>query len=233
MIISNQPAAKHLWFIMLLTIISYVVVFYPVLIRSKILLSATDIGWPFILSRVSKSSGSSSSIQNSESTNIRNSFHPIIATTQRIDSSNTIVIASDTTEVVDRTTATIRIQSFVIMKNAILSILKHCGETLNRLLSSLLLKPFLNLSRFWTNIFIKTPPAAAAAASKPQNDHVQIDMNTLSQRHRDIIMETYEFLRSNTTLSTLAEDTNYSITPHLVYRYYAAADWTALYNGKK
>ena len=218
MINSNQPAAKHLWFIMLFTLISCVVIFYPVLIRSNTLLTATDIGWPIILS--------------SDSSTIRNSFHPTIRLqkSQRIDSSNTI-IASDTIDVEHTSpTASVRIKPFVIMKNAILSVFKFYGVKLNWLLSSL--KKLVSLSRFWSKTF-KTPSAAAAQSAKLRNDHVQIDINTLSQRQRNIVLETYEFLRSNTTLSNLAEETNYPITHHLVYRYYAAADWSALYNGKK
>jgi hypothetical protein len=197
------------------------VIFYPVLIRSNTLLTATDIGWPLILN----------SSQNSDIITIRNSFHLTtrLQKSQLIDSRNTI-IASDTTYVDDTNpTASIRIKPFVIMKNAILSVFKYYGGKLNWLLSSL--KKLVNLSRFRSKTS-KTPSAAAQSA-KPPNDHVEIDIKTLTQRHRDIIMETYEFLRSNTTLSNLAEETTYPITHHLVYRYYAAADWSALYNGKK
>ena len=65
------------------------------------------------------------------------------------------------------------------------------------------------------------------------NDHIEINVNTLPYDRRNILMTIYAALRSNETLCKIADESNLQITPHLVYRYLAAAEWSKYYDGKR
>lgn len=226
---SIQLSAKHSWFIMLLlTIFSCVVIFYPVLMSSSILYSSTEIDWPIIFNR-------SSSVLSSGGSSNRNSNYSTTCCRGRLPNTISLqnsqrIISSDVAEIQFPTSPARYFHPINIIRNSVLSIAKNYGSKLNWLLVSL--KKLLTICLFWkSKCTIKKE--ATAQPSKPRNDHVDIDINTLSQLQRDVISETYESLRSNSSLVQLAEETNYSITHHLVYRYYAAVGWAALYNGKK
>jgi len=65
------------------------------------------------------------------------------------------------------------------------------------------------------------------------NDHVEVDIATIPNLSPDqihLIMDTYFTLCSNVTLTN---SSNCPITPHMVFRYYAATDWAKSYNGKR
>ena len=131
-----------------------------------------------------------------------------------------------------------------LLKTTILSALTHQAQKLTVLKTWVLnsIKNFISYLQqgfhsFKYNEILKSDPGIKIKIPSNEvnilSDHVEINVNTLPYERRNILMTIYAALRSNESLCKLASESNLEITPHLVYRYLAAADWNKQYNGKR
>ena len=117
---------------------------------------------------------------------------------------------------------------------------------------------FIKSIKFITNIFASNKTSEASTRSMPNisyktvtatlttttttksvsttvaNDRIGLDISKLSPSQLSLLNNVTSTLKYNDpTLHTTAKLTDLIISPHLVYRYFAAADWAPTYNGKR
>jgi hypothetical protein len=68
------------------------------------------------------------------------------------------------------------------------------------------------------------------------NDHLEVDIDRLGltefqKSQIDTVLKSP--ILQNQNIRDYSKSTNYEITPHLVYRYFAAVDWTPTYHNTK
>lgn len=76
-------------------------------------------------------------------------------------------------------------------------------------------------------------PILAKSSSPHANDHISLSnvaLTSIQQSLIDQIKSTPEY--SNKTLQEIGLATDFPIDEHIIYRYFAAADWSTRYNGK-
>ena len=130
---------------------------------------------------------------------------------------------------------------------------KNLIRKLNYILSSLLsnllesfLKTFISYkpSTEYTTEYTSEYTSSSSSASlsskvmrqthKQLNDHVTVDMTTVpTERLKLINTVTSTTKYNNPALHQLGRDTEFIVSEHMVYRYYAAVDWAHRYNGKR
>lgn len=97
---------------------------------------------------------------------------------------------------------------------------------------------FLSSIKSLTRAFATIKPKIPGTMKSPHgfNDHIEIDIRRLSLSSSQLkrVLETYqEVVRiGGETIVNKAKNSGLDLTPHLVYRYFAAVDWGKDYNGK-
>lgn len=96
-------------------------------------------------------------------------------------------------------------------------------------------RPILNQVRLRLG-YVPTSIPGTESLSKRVNDHLEMELEAIpaiTQEQRTRVYSAFELVRSNDTIARFAEEVALPLTPHLVYRYFAATDWAPLYNGKR
>lgn len=91
-----------------------------------------------------------------------------------------------------------------------------------------------NISYKTVTATLTTTTTTTTRATTVANDRISLDASKLSPNQLSLLNNVTSTVKYNDpTLHTTAKLTDLIISPHLVYRYFAAADWAPTYNGKR
>ena len=91
-----------------------------------------------------------------------------------------------------------------------------------------------NISYKTVTATLTTTTTTKSVSTTVANDRIGLDISKLSPSQLSLLNNVTSTLKYNDpTLHTTAKLTDLIISPHLVYRYFAAADWAPTYNGKR